>query len=137
MSAPGRGALPLSLPPSPPSDRHEPTGAGAPRVGGVGASAGAEAAARGEARARWQRAGAHVAASQPPKCGRLLWGAAVAGCAWLLALASAREVTQLYTVVPLLPAWLAQAILLSAQCSRRQTGRALLPALRTLGVVLM
>ena len=127
------GALPLSLPPSPPSDRQELTRAGSRRVGGVGATAGAEATARGEAK---PAVGA-MAASQPPKCGRLLWGASVAGCAYLLTLASAREVTQLNTVVPLLPVWLAQAMLLSAQCSRRQTGRALLPALRTLGVVLM
>ena len=129
----GMGALPLSLPPSPPSELQQLTETGARRVGRVGAAADAEATARGEAKPAVDA----IAANQVPKCGRLVWTACVVCCVFLLAWGSAREVTQLYTVVPFLPVWLAQCILLSAQCSRRQMGLALLPALRTLGVMAM
>ena len=131
---PGMGALPLSLPPSPPSELQQLTETGARRVGRVGAAAdAAEATARGEATPAVDA----IAANQVPKCGRLVWTACVVCCVFLLAWGSAREVTQLYTVVPFLPVWLAQCILLFAQCSRRQMGLALLPALRTLGVMVM
>ena len=96
--------LPLSLPPSPPSELQELTEpAGARRLGRAGAAAGAEATARGQAKP----AVGVLAASQAPKCGQLVWTACVVCCAFLLAWASARQVTHLYTVVPLLPVWLA------------------------------
>jgi len=130
---PGMGALPLSLPPSPPSELQQLTETGARRDGRVGAAADAEATARGETKPAVDA----IAANQAPKCGQLVWTACVVGCVFLLAWGSAREVTHLYTVVPFLPVWLAQCILLSAQCSRRQMGLALLPALRTLSVMVM
>ena len=68
------------------------------------------------------------------KHGRLVWFASLAGCAFLLAWASARRVPFAQTVAPLLPAWFAQSVVLSSQCGKRQSGLALLPALRTLGV---
>ena len=64
-----------------------------------------------------------------PKLSMVVWIVSVAASACLLALASARQVVFVQTVVPLLPVWFAQGFLLSAQCGQRQMGRALLPAL--------
>ena len=69
-----------------------------------------------------------------PKHGQLVWFASLAGCAFLLAWASARRVPFAQTVVPLLPVFFAQSVVLSSQCGKRQSGLALLPALRTLGL---
>ena len=89
-----------------------------------------------------KRAVQDAAASRTPKDGtlkhgRLVWFASLAGCTFLLAWASARQVPFAQTVVPLLPVWFAQGVVLSSQCSKRQSGLGLLPALRTLGVCAM
>ena len=72
-----------------------------------------------------------------PKLSTVVWIASVGGSVCLFALASARQVTFAQTVVPLLPVWFAQSFLLSSQCGQRQSGLAILPALRTLGVCAM
>ena len=83
-------------------------------------------------------AASEAAVSNEPTLGRVVWMMSLVATAFLFAWggATARQVMS-YTVVPLLPVWLAQGFLLSAQCGKRQSGRALLPALRTLGVWVM
>ena len=80
---------------------------------------------------------AKAAVGDKPKLSMVVWIVSVAASACLLALASARRVVFVQTVVPLLPVWFAQSYLLSGQCGQRQSGRALLPALRTLGICAM
>ena len=80
--------------------------------------------------------GADVVVGDKPKLGIVVWIVSMMGSAFLLAWGSARQV-QNAPVVPLLPVWFAQGFLLSGQCGKRQSGHALLPALRTLGVCVM
>ena len=81
---------------------------------------------------------AKAAVGDKPKLSMVVWIASVAASTCLLALASTRRVVfDVQTVVPLLPVWFAQSYLLSGQCGQRQSGRALLPALRTLGICAM
>ena len=73
---------------------------------------------------------------KPNKLDRGVWLVSLGASSFLFAYWGAARYPY-YTVVPLLPVWLAEVFLLSAQCSKRQTGRALLPALRTLSVWVM
>ena len=81
-------------------------------------------------------AASEAALSKKPKVDSGVWLMSLGASAFLFAYWGAARYPY-YTVVPLLPVWLAEVFLLSAQCSKRQTGRALLPALRTLSVWVM
>ena len=81
--------------------------------------------------------GAETVMGAKPKLGIIVWIISMVSSTFLVAWGSARQVTYAQTVVPLLPVWFAQGFLLSGQCSKRQSGLALLPALRTLGVCVM
>ena len=79
---------------------------------------------------------AEAVAGNKPKLSAVVWIASVVGSAFLLALGNFRQFKSAQTVAPL-PVWFAQSVLLSSQCGNRQSGLALLPALRTLGVSAM
>lgn len=81
-------------------------------------------------------AASEAALSKTPKLDRVVWLMSLGASAFLFAYWGAARYPY-YTVVPLLPVWVAKVFLLSTQCSKRQTGRALLPALRTLSVWVM
>ena len=81
-------------------------------------------------------AASEAALSKKPKLDRVVWLMSLGASAFLFAYWGAARYP-CYTVVPLLPVWLAEVFLLSAQCSKRQTGRALLPAFRTLSIWVM
>ena len=78
-------------------------------------------------------AASEAAVSNKPKLGRVVWMMSLVGSAFLFAWGGARQLMYAY----MLPVWFAQWFLLFAQCGKRQSGRALLPALRTLGVCVM
>ena len=109
---------PLSLPPPPPPELQR-----------------TETAAIASCKAK--RAVQVIAVKRAPKYGRVMWIVCVVGSTVLLVLVTILRHDVAPTVVPLLPVWFAQSILLSAQCGQRQVGRALLPALRTLCVCTM
>ena len=79
---------------------------------------------------------AEAVVGDKPKLSAVVWIASVVGSAFLLALGSFRQFKSAQTVAPL-PVWFVQSVVLSSQCGNRQSGLALLPALRTLGVSAM